>query len=460
MAKQRTLARPATCRGVGLHTGHDTVMTFRPAPPDTGFAFRRVDLPDAPLVPADVEHVVSTDRGTTLAVGDVTIHTVEHVLAALYALEVDNCVIELDAPEPPVLDGSAQEFARALAAAGFVEQDAPRRECIITDPVALSFGDVSMTVMPADELRLSYTIAYGHAALGSQFASLVITPEQFLTEVAPARTFCFLQDVEALQANGLIRGGSLDNAVVIGDDAILNDELRFADEFVRHKILDLLGDLALLGPRLRGHVTATKAGHGAHVAFLRYLRDRTGLGGSNGQGAALAPADDRGLRPAIGLEAAQQFLPFDREGIKRIIPHGEPFLFLDDITVLREDLVVGTYLLREDEWFFRGHFPGMPVTPGVVMVEALAQVGGVYTRLVLPEPDNIPVLLMLGDVKFRTAVRPGDELRLEVIPVRVGRRIGRLTGKAYVGDALVCECTVVFGMVPASRVRDMAGVES
>ncbi len=454
MAKQRTLARPATCRGIGLHTGHDTTMTFQPAPPDTGLVFRRVDLPDAPCVPADVAHVTGTDRGTTLAVGDTAIHTVEHVLAALYAMEIDNCVVDLDAPEPPVLDGSSVGFGQALAAAGAVEQDATRAEYVVTEPIALSLGDVTISVLPADELRLSYTIAYGHPVLGSQFGSLVISPDTFLQEIAPARTFCFLSDVEALKASGLIRGGSLENAVVIGEDTVLNEELRFADEFVRHKMLDLLGDLALFGPRLRGHVTATKAGHGAHVAFLRHLRERTGVvAGPNGRTENPAPAD--GLQPSMGVAATRKFLPLDRDAIGRLIPHREPFLFVDEITELREDFVAGTYRLREDDWFFRGHFPGMPVTPGVIMIEAVAQVGGVLIRVVLPDPDCIPVMLTLENVKFRAAVRPGSVLRVEVKALRMKRRIGKLDGRAYVDGDLVCEGRVVFSMVPAARVRTL-----
>ena len=456
MSKQCTLAGPATCRGVGLHTGHDTTMTFTPAPPNTGLQFRRVDLPERPIIPADVDYVQSTDRGTTLGVGDVQVHTVEHVLSALYAFGIDNCIIELDAPEPPVMDGSALPFSEAVQAAGIVEQDAPRQELIVTEPVALSLGDISLMVMPAEELRVSYTIDYGHPALGTQFKSMVVSTETFLQDIAPARTYCFLSDVEALQAAGLIRGGSLDNAVVIGDDGVLNDDLRFTDEFVRHKLLDLLGDLALFGPRLRAHVVATKAGHAAHVAFLKHLRQRTGVQSGNGQTHAASPT--RTLGPSMGVEAAQEFMPLDREIVKGILPHRDPFLFVNEITELREDFVVGWFYLTPDLWFFQGHFPGMPVTPGVIMVEAMAQVGGVLTRLVLPDPHSVPVLLTLEDVKFRHAVRPGDALRMEITPLRMKQRIGKLRGIAYVGDEVACECTVIFTMLDADRIRGSVGL--
>lgn len=457
MTNQRTLAGSVTCRGVGLHTGHETVMTFQPAPPNTGLRFRRVDLPGQPEIPADVDAVQSTDRGTTLGVGEAQVHTVEHVLAALYAFGIDNCYIDVDAPEPPVHDGSAQEFTRVLQGVGATTQAARRHEFVVTEPIAMSHGDVSVTAIPANELRLSYTIEYGHPALGAQFRSLVIGPDSFATEVAAARTFCFLHDVEALKATGLIRGGSLDNAVVIGDEAILNEDLRFPDEFVRHKLLDLLGDLALFGPRLRGHIIATKAGHQAHVAFLRHLRARTGVRPGNGRVELTVPKPDA-LRPAIGIAAAQAFLPFDRETVTRVLPHRDPFLFVDTVTELREDFVAGTYRLRPDDWFFRGHFPGMPVTPGVIMVEALAQVGGVLTRILLPDPQSIPVLLTLEDVKFRKAVRPGDTLRLEVTPLRMKTKIGKLRGTAYVDGDVACECRVVFTMLSADRVRDSVGL--
>ena len=456
MAKQRTISREATCEGIGLHTGHATVMTFQPAPAGTGLAFRRVDLPGVPVIPADIDHVQGTERGTTLGIGDAQVHTVEHVLAALYALEIDNCYIDVDASEPPVVDGSAQAFTTALCEAGIVEQDADRDEFIIGAPFTWALGDISVTVAPADTLRLSYTIEYDHPVIGTQSASIAVSPDAFINDVAPARTYCFLQDVEALKAAGLIRGGSIENAVVVGEETVLNDGLRYPDEFVRHKLIDLLGDLALFGLRLRGHVTAVRAGHTAHVAFVRHLRAQA-TRRDNGESPPADGATLDGLGPAIGLAAAQRFLPMNREAIQRVLPHRDPFLFLDEITELREDFACGSYRLREDAWFFRGHFPRMPVTPGVIMLEALAQTGGVLTRLILPDPDSIPVLLTMERVKFRTAVRPGDVLRLEVTPERLKRRIGKLSGRALLRGEVACEGTIMFSMVPADTIRNAMG---
>lgn len=457
MAKQHTLARAAHCEGIGLHTGHLSSMAFRPAPPNTGLVFRRVDLPGTPVVPADIDHVQGTERGTTIGIGDIQVHTVEHVLAALYALEIDNCYIDVNAPEPPVDDGSSRTFATVLEAAGRVEQPAEREEYRVAEPFAWSLGPVAISVTPADELRVSYEISYEHPVIGDQGASWSVTPSTFLEEIAPARTYCFLHDVEALKAAGLIRGGSLDNAIVIGDETVLNEELRYPDEFVRHKLIDLLGDLALFGKRLRGHVSAVRAGHTAHVAFVRQLR-AAARGRRNGDGGAVRPpAALTELKPAMGVAAAQRFLPMDREAIKRIIPHREPFLFVDQILELSEQRVVGAFSLREDEWFFHGHFPGMPVTPGVIIVEALAQAGGVLTRLMLPDPERIPVLLTMDDVKFRSAARPGDTLRLEVTPQRMKSKLGRLSGRAFVGDAVACEGSIVFTMVDAHTIRTAVG---
>ena len=272
MKKQKTIKKPVSFSGIGLHTGNETTITFKPAPPDTGSVFVRVDLPDRPHIKADVEHVVDVSRGTTIGLDGIRVLTVEHVLAAFAGLGIDNIFAEVDASEAPVGDGSASPFVDVLSTAGIEEQDYPRREIRITEPVAYERDGVTIMALPSDQLKLSYTIEYGHPALDSQFQSFVIEPSLFAREIAPARTFCFLHDVEQLKALGLIKGGGLENAVVIGDEDILNEGLRFDDEFARHKVLDLLGDLVLLGGTLVAHVVAIKAGHASHVEFIKQLR--------------------------------------------------------------------------------------------------------------------------------------------------------------------------------------------
>ncbi len=271
---QTTVAAETSVSGIGLHTGCLSTLTFKPAPPDTGIVFRRVDLAGAPIIPATLDHVLNTSLRTAIGVGTAEVNTVEHVLAALVGLGIDNALVEVDAPETPGADGSALPFVKALRKAGLTEQDRPRRYYEILDPVRHRHEDALMTIEPSDGFRISMTISFDHPAIGTQLASFAITPEVFEREIAPARTFGFLCHMRSLMSQGIIQGVSLENSVVIGDEGVLNDDLRFPDEFVRHKILDLMGDLYLLGRPLRGHVTAAKTGHASHVAFSRRLRQQ------------------------------------------------------------------------------------------------------------------------------------------------------------------------------------------
>jgi len=268
---QRTLSAEVSVSGVGLHTGVLSTLTFRPAEPDHGIAFRRVDLPGMPVIPADIDHVVNTSLRTVLGCGEAVVNTVEHVLAALGGLGIDNALVDVDAEETPGADGSALPFVKALVQAGMVAQDRPRRYWVLDEPLHYQKGEILLQAEPSDELRLTMTIAFDHPVVGTQQASLAITPDSFARDVAPARTFGFLAHMRRLLSQGIIQGVSLENSIVIGDDFILNDGLRFPDEFVRHKILDLLGDLTLLGRPLRGHITAVKTGHASHVAFAHRI---------------------------------------------------------------------------------------------------------------------------------------------------------------------------------------------
>ena len=315
MEKQKTIAKESTFSGIGLHTGNLTTITFKPAPPDNGVVFYRVDLPERPAIKADIDHVVDVSRGTTIGVDGVKVHTVEHVLAAIAGLGIDNVDIEVDANEIPVGDGSARSFMATLKEAGVEEQDAERKYITVEEPVFYRNNDVTLSILPSDELRITMTIAYDHSAVGTQYASFVITPESFEKEIASARTFCFLRDVRMLQDQGLIKGGSLENAVVISDDGILNDDLRYPDECVRHKVLDLLGDMYLLGRPIKGHVIGVKSGHAMHVRFSQQIKKEL----LNGRGEA-------GEKQAAPVPPA-----LDVNMIMKVLPHRFPFLLVDRI---------------------------------------------------------------------------------------------------------------------------------
>lgn len=431
MRKQKTIKKEKSFSGVGLHTGKKTTITFKPAPPDTGVVFIRTDLPEQPRIKADADHVTDVARGTTIGINGVKVLTVEHILGALAGLGIDNVYAELDTSEAPVGDGSALPFVDVLADSGLLEQDAPRREAVVTEPVAFEQGGITVLAIPSDRFKISYMIEYGHPALGTQFHSFVIEPEKFTREIAPARTFCFLQDVELLKSQGLIKGGSLENAIVIGDEGILNEALRFEDEFVRHKVLDLIGDLALLGAPLVGHILAVKAGHSAHVEFVKKLKAQ--IWGQLAR--ATLPSPDAG----------QDTL--DTERICQIIPHRPPFLFLDEITRLDDKRAIGIKRLTGNEEFFKGHIPGNPIMPGVLIIEAMAQVGSVLVLSRTRGMGKLPYMVALDKTKFRKPVYPGDELELTATILNLHKKFGKLRGEARVGGNLAAECEISY-LVP------------
>lgn len=456
---QRTISKSVSISGKGLHTGSKTTVTFQPAPSNTGIRFKRTDIKDCPEIPADIDHVVDNSRDTTIGIGDVHIRQVEHVLAALYGLEVDNCVVEVNGNEPPVGDGSAMPFVNILQKAGFEEQDAPKEFLVIDETVPYSDPEngIDIVAFPSDELRITFMVDYQNPALGTQYTSMYSLTDEFVKEFAPARTFCFLHEVEILHDQGLIQGGDLENAVVIvdrdlspkelkdlaarfelerkdvvlGTNGILGDkQLRFYNEPVRHKALDLLGDLALLGVPLKAHVIAARSGHAAHVALVREIRKLY---------------KKKQLSKRFQKSKAHQGALLDINAIQKILPHRYPFLLVDKIVdLVPGERVTGIKNVTMNENFFTGHFPGHPIMPGVLIVEAMAQTGSILLLDSMENPeDKVAYFMGVDAVKFRKPVLPGDTLQLEVEQLRLRRNTCKMRGRAYVENDLVCEAEMM-----------------
>ena len=431
MEKQRTLGSSCSLTGSTLHTGENVTLTILPAPVGHGFKFQRIDLPDEPVVDAAAAHVKTVERATTLVQGMVKIHTVEHVISALSGMGVDNALIQMDSNEPPIGDGSALAYAEMIKNAGIVEQDAPRAYLEIREPLTVEIGGSVLVILPDPKFRISCT-QVGPEGRFTQFLSAEITPEFYEKEIAPARTFVFYEEVKPLMDKGLIKGGSLENAIVARGESVLSKEpLRFPDEFVRHKILDIIGDLSLAGRRLRGHVVAVKPGHGINTEAAKRLAL---------QHAQIASA---AVRPVAATTGA-----LDIKEVMATLPHRFPFLMVDRvIEFIGDTKAVGVKAVSINEPYFQGHFPGHPVMPGVLQLEAMAQVASIVMMRKTENSGKIGYFMSADEVKFRKPVLPGDTLFIESELISLKKRLGKAQCRCLVNGEVVSEGVLLFGLV-------------
>jgi UDP-3-O-[3-hydroxymyristoyl] N-acetylglucosamine deacetylase / 3-hydroxyacyl-[acyl-carrier-protein] dehydratase len=428
---QRTIAHPAELTGVGLHTGVRTTVRLKPGEPNMGVVFVRTDLPGYVRIPATVKHRVSIQRRTALRKGDAEVHTIEHLLSAVLGLGIDNLEVELDGPELPGADGSARPFVELLRQAGLHEQDAPVREVVVREPIGISENGASLVALPYDGLRISYTLDYPLPTLPSMHYTVELDEERYSKEVAPARTFVLRREAEMLLAAGLGKGANTENTVVINDDGKVDGAMRFNDEPVRHKVLDILGDLALLGAPLRAHVIAVKSGHELNAALVRKIAER--------DDEVLQEGGDPG---GVALDIRE---------ITRILPHRYPFLLVDRIIEVQgAQRAVGIKNVTFNEPFFQGHFPGQPVMPGVLLIEAAAQVTGAMLLGSREHAGKLAYLLGVDSFKFRKTVVPGDRVVIESEALRIKERVGQARVKATVDNHVVCEGVLKFMLIDAA----------
>lgn len=421
--KQQTVAAGATFEGVGLHTGEMAQLRILPAESGTGIRFRRVDLEGSPEIPATLEHLVSTDRGTNLGVGEARVNTVEHLLAAAAGLGLDNLLIEIDGPEMPIGDGSFQPFVDVLLRAGIETQSEAAQVIKVSEPLSVDGPNGGRYVAyPGAGLRISTSIDFDHPSIGRQFRALELSQEEFERDIAGARTFGFKAEAEALHARGLALGATLENAIILDDSGIVSGSLRFEDEFVRHKIGDLVGDLSLIGARVQGHIVADRPSHAGNIELARAIQASSG----------------KDQRPIVDIQQIMQYLP-----------HRYPMLLVDRVTEFEAGKrIVGLKNVTINEPFFQGHYPGHPIMPGVLIIEAMAQVGGLLLMDAVENPeDKVVYFMSVDNVKWRRPVTPGDQLRFEIEMLQFRRHVCRMRGIGLVDGKVVAEADMMARIV-------------
>jgi UDP-3-O-[3-hydroxymyristoyl] N-acetylglucosamine deacetylase/3-hydroxyacyl-[acyl-carrier-protein] dehydratase len=421
---QHTIKKSVSVQGIGVHSGAPATLTFLPADAGTGIRFKRTDLEGGPEIQADLGHVVGTELGTTIGEGEAKVQTVEHVMAALAAMRVDNALLELSGPEPPILDGSFAQYLKALEEVGVEDQGSPRAVIQIPEPITLQLDSGEFYVAsPGNGLRISATIEFDHPGIGRQFGTFYFSEGAFAQEIAPARTFGFKSDAEILHARGLALGASLENTVVLDEKGVLNDELRFPDEFLRHKVGDMVGDLSLLGASLDLHIVAERPSHHGNVALAR------------------------AIKKAVARASGAPIL--DAKQIMQYLPHRFPMLLVDRIVEVETGKrIVGIKNVTINEPFFQGHFPGHPIMPGVLIIEAMGQVGGLLLMDAVEKPEDYIVYFMaLDNVKWRRPVVPGDQVVFELEMLQFKRHICKMRGRGLVDGKVVAEADLMARIV-------------
>ncbi|MFT5836631.1 MAG: UDP-3-O-[3-hydroxymyristoyl] N-acetylglucosamine deacetylase [Candidatus Azotimanducaceae bacterium] len=444
--KQRTILREVSIKGKSLHTGEEVNLTLKPAPENAGVVFRRIDLLGKPELKPLIDLVDDLVRSTTIADGHAKVHTIEHVLSALSGCGVDNVVIEMDASEPPILDGSAKHFVNLIQEAEPVEQDAEREYFVLEEPISVTRGNSSIIALPHDGFRITCTSA-DDRGIHTQHLSLDIDPESYVAQIAPARTFTIYEDIEELLKLGKIKGGSLDSAIVIKGDKIVSKEpLRFKDEFVRHKMLDIIGDITLVGMPIKAHIVGVRPGHALNAELSKVLRKKLL---EKIKGAKKKKAD---VAKATVVDPGETAMDIRR--VLDILPHRYPFVMIDRIVELvSEDELVALKNVTINEPYFQGHYPGRPVMPGVLQIEAMAQAAGVLLLRKLPVEENkIAFFMSVDKVKFRQAVEPGDSIKIRVKLIKIrGNKIATATGECKVGGKVVSSAELMFMLADATE---------
>ncbi len=437
MTKQRTIKNEFSLTGIGLHTGNSVKAHFKPSPINSGVTFQRMDLPDQPQYKASVASVLETavPRCTTIGRGPATIHTVEHLMSVLAGLGIDNLKVELTGNELPGLDGSGLEFLKGIEKAQVADQDAGKNEFAVREPVGVEMNGASIYITPADDFKISYTLDYNHPYLRSQFFSTKVDEQTFKKDIVSCRTFCLEEEAQELKKSGLGQGANFDNTLVVGNKGVINNQLRFPDEFARHKVLDLIGDLYLLGMPIRGHVYAVKSGHSLNIALLKKIQQQK------------VKYDHRPYQPIYPPSGTREF---SIDQIMSILPHRYPFLLVDRVIEIEQGKkAVGIKNVTINEIFFQGHFPSRPVMPGVLMVEALAQTAGVVVLTNAEHHGKVAFFMAVDKVKFRRVVVPGDQLLMEVEVVRDRAKTAQVRAVARVGEEIAAEAEMMFSFTDA-----------